>query len=323
MTARKFSNIPGALKPRRQWVNWKWEERADRNTGEIKRTKIPYQPNGAKAESDNPATWSAFEIVLAAYQCGGFSGIGFVPTAELGIVGVDLDHCRDPETGIIEKWARHIVDLLDSYTEITPSDAGLRIFLWAKLPHKDRKIGNFECYGSGRYLSVTGNHLPGTPTTVEHRQAEMDAVHTEVFVERNQRRTQGLAPKPAVPVNLNDEALLQRAFSSKHGDELQRLYSGDISSYPSHSEADLSLCNRLAFWTGGDLERIDRLFRASGLYRLKWDEKRGALTYGQMAIAKALAGAGNYDNPHRRCTNKHLRKPVHHKVYLPPVEVTV
>jgi putative DNA primase/helicase len=324
MIAPNALYIPAELRAISQWVNWKLEERPDRNTGEIKLTKIPYQPHGPKAESDNPDTWSTFEAVLAAYQAGGFSGIGFVLTKDIGIVGVDLDHCRNPETGVIEAWAQRIVDRLNSYTEITPSNEGLRIFIRAKLPPKDRKIGNFECYDSGRYLTVTGNHLPGTPTTIECRQQEMDAVHAEVFPERNQRQPQGAALKPAVPVDLNDETLLQRAFSSKHGDELRRLYSGDISNYPSHSEADLGLCNRLAFWTGADPERIDRLFRASGLYRPKWDEKRGALTYGQMAIAKALEGAGDHYNPHGHCANRHQRKSGRHrKVYLPPVEVTV
>jgi putative DNA primase/helicase len=137
--------IPAELEALDQWVVWKWEERLERNTREIKQTKIPYQPNGAKAESDNPDTWSTCETVVAAYQFGGFSGIGFVVTEDIGIVGVDLDHCRNPETGIIEEWAQRIVDRLHSYTEITPSNEGLRIFIRAELPPKDRKIGNFEC----------------------------------------------------------------------------------------------------------------------------------------------------------------------------------
>jgi primase-polymerase (primpol)-like protein len=112
--------IPVELQPLNHWVNWCLEERPDKTTGEIKQTKIPYQPNGAKAESDNPDTWSAFETVLAAYQAGGFSGIGFVLTKDIGIVGVDLDHCRDAETGLIKAWAQTIVNRLKSYTEITP-----------------------------------------------------------------------------------------------------------------------------------------------------------------------------------------------------------
>ena len=44
--------------------------------------------------------------------------------------------------------------------------------------------------------------------------------------------------------------------------------------YNSQSEADLALTGKLAFWTGCDTERMDKLFRRSKLFRPKWDEKR-------------------------------------------------
>src|SRR5207247_8253601 len=62
------------------------------------------------------------------------------------------------------------------------------------------------------------------------------------------------------------------------------------SDYPSQSEADLALAGILATYCGGDEQQIDRLFRKSGLYRDKWDEHRGARTYGHKTIAKALEG---------------------------------
>ncbi|MCH7472795.1 class I tRNA ligase family protein [bacterium] len=45
----------------------------------------------------------------------------------------------------------------------------------------------------------------------------------------------------------------------------------------------------LAFWTGRDPVRMDQIFRRSGLMRDKWDEQRGAETYGQRTIATAIA----------------------------------
>jgi hypothetical protein len=45
----------------------------------------------------------------------------------------------------------------------------------------------------------------------------------------------------------------------------------------------------LAFWCNKNTDQIDRLFRASGLYRDKWDEKHGSLTYGQMTLERAVA----------------------------------
>ena len=219
MTPLNVDNIPAKLRAILQWVLWKWEQRPDKTTGELKWTKPPYQRNGKNAESDNPQTWVSFDEAVAAYQEGDFAGIGYVITVDKkaddgnlitvddGIASVDLDHCVNPETKVIEPWARDIVDRLASYTEISPSGTGLRIFVYAKLPPKDRKIGNFECYESGRYLTVTGNHLSGTPLTIERRQDELTAIHIEVFAERNQRRTNQAGKLPhAAPVDLEDGA---------------------------------------------------------------------------------------------------------------------
>jgi replicative DNA helicase len=149
-------------------------------------------------------------------------------------------------------------------------------------------------YESGRYLTVTGNHLPGTPTTIEHRQEEMDAVHAEMFAERNKPWTNGKVTTPSVLPNLDDKELLDKAFNAKNGEDIFRLYHGDTSKYGSPSEADLALCNHLVFYAGPDPQKVDRIFRASDLYRPKWDDQRGNTTYGQMTINKAIEEATEF-----------------------------
>lgn len=294
--------IPIQLKERPQWVNWRWEQRVNKLTGELKRTKPPYQPSGTHAESDNPKTWVSFAECLAAYQRGGFNGIGYVITKEDGLVGVDLDHCRDQETGIIAPWALSIVERLNSYSEISPSGTGLRIFIQAKLPPRDRKLGHFEVYDSGRYLTITGNHLEGNPYTIEERQNVLEAVHSEVFAERNQRRERQATLQRPLSVRLEDSELLERMWRAKNGNKIVSLYYGDITGYASHSEADLALCSHLSFWCGGDAACMDRLFRASDLFRPKWDERRGTQTYGELTIAKALSGTtATYTSPFPKC----------------------
>jgi putative DNA primase/helicase len=94
--AVNLPNIPSRLTAIPHWVLWRWEQRPDKKTGKSKWTKPPYQPNGNNANSTDPATWFPFDEILAAYHGGGFDGIGFVLTREVGIVGVDLDHCVDP-----------------------------------------------------------------------------------------------------------------------------------------------------------------------------------------------------------------------------------
>ena len=142
--------IPGELKVRPQWVNWRysWDGK--------KWTKHPFNPRtGRKASSTDLLTWSSFEDVLKAYEGGGYSGVGFVFCSGDPYAGVDLDGCRDPETGEIEAWAAKIVDELDSYTELSPSGKGLHIILKAKVP-APIKHSELEMYSIERYFTVTG-----------------------------------------------------------------------------------------------------------------------------------------------------------------------
>ncbi len=87
-----------------------------------------------------------------------------------------------------------------------------------------------------------------------------------------------------------DDELIKKIEMSKQGDHFQGLFNGDLSDYPSQSEADLAFCNSLAFWSGKNNVQMDRIFRKSSLMRAKWDEKHGAQTYGEMTINKAIAG---------------------------------
>ena len=99
-------------------------EQANQRGG--KDTKIPYSPKtGKKASSTNPQTWSTLDVALAAVDKYLYTGVGFVFTREGGIVGIDIDHCRDPESGALNEEATAILVRARSYTEISPSGTGL------------------------------------------------------------------------------------------------------------------------------------------------------------------------------------------------------
>jgi putative DNA primase/helicase len=147
-------NIPDVLKERPQWVNWCLEER------EGKTTKIPYTPGTVRrASSTDPTTWRTFSEALTAYEAGEppYDGIGFVFSSEDPFAGVDLDDCRDPETGELEEWAAEIVQELGGYTEVSPSGTGVHVIVRGKAPNKKR--GRVEAYSSQRYFAVTGQVL--------------------------------------------------------------------------------------------------------------------------------------------------------------------
>jgi hypothetical protein len=101
-------------------------------------------------------------------------------------------------------------------------------------------------------------------------------------------------PAPAfaaqtAPIILEDSAIIAKASVAANNDKLLSLVNGHWADrYPSQSEADMALCYMLAFWTQ-DATQLDRLFRGTKLMRPKWDEKRGALTYGEMTVKEALA----------------------------------
>lgn len=277
------SNIPDELKALSQWVCWRETIRED------KPTKIPYQVNGQPAKSNDPRTWSSFKDALASLENGaGFHGIGFVLSPNDHFKGIDLDHCRDPETGKIEPWAREIIETINSYSEVSPSGHGIRIFTKhpGPLPAGGRKKGNFEIYESGRYLTVTGHVIPGLPAEIFEREAAVRAVHSKIFGKTQERelfRNQACS---------DSDEKLQLAFQSKAGDKIKRLHEGDWTGYPSQSEADLAFCSHLAFWFDKDQMLIDRAFRSSGLFREKWDRRHysNGLTYGEEVIRKAIEG---------------------------------
>jgi primase-polymerase (primpol)-like protein len=61
----------------------------------------------------------------------------------------------------------------------------------------------------------------------------------------------------------------------------------------------MALCSLLAFWTGGDAGRVDRLFRDSGLMREKWGEVHfsDGSTYGEKTVERAIAGTSEFYDP--------------------------
>jgi len=109
-----------------------------------------------------------------------------------------------------------------------------------------------------------------------------------------------VTPNAPKPVALDDEKLLERAKAASNGADFQRLWAGVTTDYNSdHSGADMAFCCRLAFWTGRDAERMDRLFRASGLMRDKWDGVHHSddSTYGGKTISRAIAKTSEVYTP--------------------------
>lgn len=208
-------------------------------------------------------------------------------------MGFDFDHCVTggeiaPEVGAILRE-------LKTYAEYSPTD-GIRALAFGRKPGPRCKLPSkgYEIYSAERYLTITGHAVNGYGR-IERRQTEIEALYSELFP-REETPTRGRGAP--LPVDIPDYELLERAFNSTHGAEIQALYNGDVSGFPNQSEADLAFCNHLAFWTGRDTARIDAIFRASGLMREKWDRRtKGQATYGGLTIKKAISGCDRVYEP--------------------------
>jgi putative DNA primase/helicase len=170
--------IPDFLKLFNGWMLWRWEYRP----GQAKLwDKPPLQPTGDLASSTDAMTWTSWQEAWKTYRSGSFDGLGFALEAYPGLVGVDLDHCRNIPSGKVAGWAMDVVRRLKSYTEVSPSGTCLRILCYGDLPPHGRRKGNVEVYNSGRYLTITGHHLPDTPPTMERRPNDLLEFHRRVF----------------------------------------------------------------------------------------------------------------------------------------------
>ncbi len=153
-------------------------------------------------------------------------------------------------------------------------------------------------YCERRYFTVTGAHVDGTPTTIEACPA-LASLHAELSAPKPSSPVSQQHATPAGDLSTSDEALLEKAMHAKNSATFRALWQGDTSGYASQSEAELALCNLLAFWTGKDASRMDRLFRRSALYRReKWDRPaRSGELYGQGTIQLALINCAEVYSP--------------------------
>lgn len=280
-------SFPKELTALPQWICWRLEPDPKGD----KPRKVPYDPKtGRKASSTNPATWATLPEAEAACARYTFTGLGFVFTEESNIVGVDIDHCREAD-GSLNDTACAILEKYPSYTEISPSGTGLHIFYYGAMPGKGNKNSatGVEMYATGRYFTMTGQRLDGTPEDIADGAAALPWIHEAFLAKKCKPRAAKTTRKT---VRLADEQVLEKARAASGGEDFADLWEGRWKDkYGSQSEADLALCCALAFWTGKDAEQMDRLFRQSALLREKWDNIHHAdgSTYGAETIRQAIA----------------------------------
>ena len=110
-----LEQFPQALKESRRWVCFD-------------AAKTPINPaTGQNAKPNDPATWGTLEAAQAAVSRFGLRGVGVLLGD--GLCGIDIDHCRDPDTGVLSDMAREIIDGMQTYAEESPSGTGVHLSL--------------------------------------------------------------------------------------------------------------------------------------------------------------------------------------------------
>lgn len=295
----KYSAIPQELKGYKNWVCWQAYPDPKSHSGISKK---PINPRtGGFAMPNNSDTWSDFETAVR--ESAKYSGIGFM-FSNSPFFGVDLDDMpndiQDYQNGGTDNIISEFVNTLQSYTEFSQSKTGVHIICKGTLPEGRRKAkndsGGFEMYENGRFFVVTGNYC-SEYGYINDCTESVKPLHSKYLGKTAE-------PKPNrqnITVNLNSvDDIVRAACSAKNGSLFKALYSGDFSAYSSHSEADMAFCNMLAFWCGCDSEKMDAIFRQSGLMRDKWDRKQSGTTYGVITLQKAISGCSQTYNPKKQ-----------------------
>lgn len=179
-----------------QWVAWDYIWREDKQ----KYDKPPVNAKtGRLASHSDPATWSSYSEALDRAKAFALPGVGFVLTEDDDLTGIDLDKCRNDESGVLDPWAAEILALAETYAEVSPSGTGVRLFARGKVLNAVKfDPAHIEIYVRQRYLTVTGRHINGTPLTINPAPITIGALLTRTEQARERlRAAKGNAAGPS------------------------------------------------------------------------------------------------------------------------------
>lgn len=215
-----------------------------------------------------------------------------------GIFGVDIDDIEDMidqyRNGDSDNIVAEFIHSLHSYAEYSVSGKGIHIICKGTLPATGRRRKNVEMYEHGRFFVMTGNPAAEYMELADATEP-IKPLH-EKYIGGGAEPTTGIVR--SAPIRLSEHEIIQLASNSRQGKTFSDLFAGQWDTYfSSQSEADLSLCNMLAFWCRCDEILMDQLFRQSGLMRDKWNRRQSGSTYGEITIAKAVRGCNKVYEP--------------------------
>jgi len=283
-------SIPVALKSRDQWILFK----AALVDGRLK--KYPVTVRNRMEGWNLAENQSSFEIAYRTFTNNSdYSGIGYVITGGDPFTCIDFDHVYNPT---MEEWNQQALEeikKLNSYTEFSPSRTGVHVFVKGKMKKAGRRKEQTdgtgrEMYSDLHYMTVTGNHVPGTPFEINEAQEIIDEFYDKWFPEKMEVSAKRKASandfriseiQKSVTYNPNsplkdlhptkDQVIqLCKDAPSGFGEKFNKIFNGDVSKYASKSEADMALAGMIAFHTS-DYGIIMEIIHESALWDNKWE----------------------------------------------------
>ena len=273
--------------------------------------KIPIDAKGHNINPHDPQNWLSIEQANSAINLNPSLKLGFVLNGD-GVFCLDLDKCGDGQGGWTQEAQEIFALFPDALCEVSQSNRGLHIFGKCdptKLVDRVNKWDGWkELYTDKRFIAL--NTLTG-----KEFGSGVDFTKTLVRLVPKRSNLKTLPPAIGIALEspsplLEDEALIQKALESQGGlaafgakATFKHLWEGDAAElakyFPAegrdfdHSGADMALLSHLAFWTGRDHQRMDRLFRRSNLMRDKWERS----DYRSHSIKKACESCRNTYTP--------------------------
>lgn len=213
------SQVPEVLRARPQWVCWRYEVKE----GSDKPTKMPYQARhpDRKASSNGPKTWADFTTAMAAAtkHSEWLDGVGYVFSDDDPFVGFDFDDILLPD-GSVKPWAQPwVAEVTHTYAETSPSGTGIKGIAVGKLPGSGINAGDLELYDQGRYFTITGKRLQGTPDAPQDLNGTIERLYQLAQAKQEQREHEREYRRR---VAYAESALLKEAEAVKHAADGQR-----------------------------------------------------------------------------------------------------
>ncbi len=181
-------------------------------------------------------------------------------TPSTGLVVIDLDSYKANGDSNVLGFHRQISECFkDTYQELSPSGKGVHVWCKGTWSGRNRSGPCMEVYAANRYITLTGISLNHNEVLECQQQLNQLALNIDAG------KPSDVPTIESQPETLTDEQIYKSCIQGATGDKFKELWEGRWQlSYPSQSEADLALCNLIAFWTDNKTQ-CGRIFRKSEL----------------------------------------------------------